>query len=133
MAILSKIRERTVFLIVIIALALFAFVLTDLFKNGGFTSDKNTSTVGLVGDEEITREEFAAQVENIVQQNQGRVTSMQAAKQAWDGKLRQMLLKQEYEKLGLEVGADQITDAMADQLAGDPRFSDENGFLAKQN
>lgn len=131
MAILSKIRERTVFLIVIIALALFAFVLTDLFKNGGFTSDKNTSTVGLVGDEEITREEFAAQVENIVQQNQGRVTSMQAAKQAWDGKLRQMLLKQEYEKLGLEVGADQITDAMADQLAGDPRFSDENGFFSE--
>ncbi|WP_127846089.1 peptidylprolyl isomerase [Psychroflexus aestuariivivens] len=131
MAILSKIRERTVFLIVIIALALFAFVLTDLFKNGGFTSDKTTNTIGVVGDEEITREEFAAQVENIVQQNRGRVTTMQAAKQAWDGKLRQMLLKQEYDKLGLEVGAEQITDAMADQLAGDPRFSDENGFFSE--
>jgi len=129
MAILSKIRERTVFLIVIIALALFAFVLTDLFRNGGFSSDKATNTVGVVGDEEISREQFAAEVENIVQQSQGRVSTMQAAKQAWENNLRRTLLKQEFEKLGLEVGADQITDAMSEQLAGDPRFSNEAGFF----
>jgi peptidylprolyl isomerase/peptidyl-prolyl cis-trans isomerase D len=129
MAILSKIRERTVFLIVIIALALFAFVLTDLFRNGGFSSDKATSSVGVIGDEEIGREEFAAEVENIVQQSQGRVSTLQAANQAWENNLRRTLLKQEFESLGLEVGADQITDAMAQQLAGDPRFSNEAGFF----
>jgi len=129
MAILSKIRERTVFLIVIIALALFAFVLTDLFRNGGFSSDKTTSSVGVIGDEEIGREEFAAEVENIVQQSQGRVSTLQAANQAWENNLRRTLLKQEFESLGLEVGADQITDAMAQQLAGDPRFSNEAGFF----
>lgn len=129
MAILSKIRERTVFLIVIIALALFAFVLTDLFRNGGFSADKASASVGVVGDEEISREEFAAQVEGIVQQSQGRVSSLQAAKQAWENSLRRILLKQEFEKLGLEVGADQITDVMAQQLAGDPRFSNEAGFF----
>ena len=75
MAILSKIRERTVFLIVIIALALFAFVLTDLFRNGGFTADKASSSVGVIGDEEISREQFASQVEGIVQQSQGRVST----------------------------------------------------------
>ena len=129
MAILSKIRERTVFLIVIIALALFAFVLTDLFRNGGFSSDKSTNTVGVIGDEEISREEFAAEVEGIVQQSQGRVSSLQAAKQAWENNLRRTLLQQEFDKLGLEVGADQITDAMSEQLAGDPRFSNEAGFF----
>ena len=129
MAILSKIRERTVFLIVIIALALFAFVLTDLFRNGGLSSDKATSSVGVIGDEEIGREEFAAEVENIVQQSQGRVSTLQAANQAWENNLRRTLLKQEFESLGLEVGADQITDAMAQQLAGDPRFSNEAGFF----
>lgn len=129
MAILSKIRERTVFLIVIIALALFAFVLTDLFKNGGFSADKATSAVGVIGDEEIGREQFAAEVENIVQQSQGRVSTLQAANQAWENNLRRTLLKQEFEKLGLEVGADQITDAMEEQLAGDPRFSNEQGFF----
>jgi peptidylprolyl isomerase/peptidyl-prolyl cis-trans isomerase D len=129
MAILSKIRERTVFLIVIIALALFAFVLTDLFRNGGFTADKASSSVGVIGDEEISREQFASQVEGIVQQSQGRVSTLQAAKQAWENNLRSILLKQEFEKLGLEVGADQITDVMAQQLAGDPRFSNEAGFF----
>ncbi len=129
MAILSKIRERTVFLIVIIALALFAFVLTDLFRNGGFSADKASTAVGVIGDEEIGREQFAAEVENIVQQSQGRVSTMQAANQAWENNLRRTLLKQEFEKLGLEVGADQITDAMAEQLAGDPRFSNEAGFF----
>jgi peptidylprolyl isomerase/peptidyl-prolyl cis-trans isomerase D len=129
MAILSKIRERTVFLIVIIALALFAFVLTDLFKNGGFTGDKNTAPVGVVGDEEINREEFATEVENILRQSQGRTSTLQAAKQAWDNTLRRTLLSQEFKKLGLEVGSDQITDAMSQQLAGDPRFSNEEGFF----
>ena len=127
MAILSKIRERTVFLIVIIALALFAFVLTDLFRNGGFTADKTANNVGVVGDEEISREQFATQVEGLVQQSQGRLSTLQAAKQAWENNLRNILLKQEFEKLGLEVGADQITDVMAEQLAGDPRFSNEAG------
>ncbi|MBZ9628760.1 peptidylprolyl isomerase [Psychroflexus sp. CAK1W] len=129
MAILSKIRERTVFLIVIIALALFAFVLTDLFKNGGFSGDKATSAVGVIGDEEITREGFAAEVESIVQQSQGRISTLQAAKQAWDNNLRRTLLKQEFEKLGLEVGADQITEVMSQQLAGDPRFSNQAGVF----
>lgn len=129
MAILNKIRERTVFLIIIIALALFAFVLTDLFNNGGFSAEKSNTPVGVIGDEEISREQFSADVENIVQQSQGRVTAMQAAKQAWENNLSRVLYSQEFEKLGLEVGADQITDAMEDQLAGDPRFSNEAGYF----
>lgn len=129
MAILNKIRERTVFLIIIIALALFAFVLTDLFKNGGFSADKAASSVGVIGDEEINTEEFSFEVERIIQQSQGRVSTLQAAKQAWDNNLSRTLLRQEFEKLGLEVGSDQITDVMAQELAGDPKFSDEAGFF----
>ena len=53
MAILSKIRERSVFLIIIIALGLFAFLidptkLIDLFKNG-------------------TTKEYLAKVKSIIQ------------------------------------------------------------------
>ena len=33
MAVLNKIRQRSLFLILIIALALFSFVLSDLFRN----------------------------------------------------------------------------------------------------
>ena len=39
MAILNKIRQRSLFLILVIAMALFSFVLADLFKNtDGFNS-----------------------------------------------------------------------------------------------
>lgn len=132
MAILSKIRQRTVFLIVIIALALFSFVLADVIRQGGFTSTKSMNTIGVVGDREISREEFAQMVENRVQQTQGQVSTIQAVNQIWDSQVFNLLLDQELEKLGLEVGSDQITNVMEDQLAGNPTFSNEAGFFDPQ-
>ena len=41
MAILSKIRQRSILLILIIALALFSFVLADVIKSGGFSGNSN--------------------------------------------------------------------------------------------
>ena len=132
MAILSKIRQRTVFLIVIIALALFSFVLADVIRQGGFTSTKSMNTIGVVGDREISREEFAQMVENRVQQSQGQVSTIQAVNQIWDSKVFNLLLDQELDKLGLEVGSDQITNAMEQQLVGNPTFSNEAGFFDPQ-
>lgn len=129
MAILNKIRQRTVFLIVIIALALFSFVLADLIKQGGFTSNKSMSSIGVVGDEDISREEFAQIVENRIQQTQGRTSTIQAVNQVWNSRVYSLLLNQELERLGLEVGPDQIVSVMAEQLAGNPQFSNEAGFF----
>ncbi len=129
MAILNKIRERTVFLIVIIALALFAFVLADLFNNGGFSGNKASTPVGVIDGEEIGREEFSSNVEAIVSNGGGRLSSLQAAKQAWDNFMLRTVLNQEFDKLGLQVGPDQISNAMEEQLAGDPRFSTEDGYF----
>jgi len=39
MAVLNKIRQRSIFLIIIIALALFSFIIGDIFQNLG-SSDK---------------------------------------------------------------------------------------------
>ena len=51
MAVLNKIRQRSVFLIVIIALALFSFVLADLFKTGGFSGQKDQNTIATINGE----------------------------------------------------------------------------------
>ena len=59
MAVLNKIRQRSVFLIAIIALALFAFVLADVLKNGGFSTEKSQRILGSVNDEDIEQQEFA--------------------------------------------------------------------------
>ena len=53
MAILGKIRERSLFLIIIIALALFSFVLSGLFDGNLFS--KNLSEIGEVNGEAISR------------------------------------------------------------------------------
>ena len=60
MAVLSKIRERSLFLILIIAMALFAFVLSGLFDSNMF--NKNVTSIGEVNGEPITREEFGQEV-----------------------------------------------------------------------
>ena len=56
MAVLSKIRQRSILLILIIALALFSFVLADLIQSGGFSRD--TNNVGSVNGEDISFQEF---------------------------------------------------------------------------
>ena len=63
MAILGKIRERSVFLIIIIAMALFAFVLTGLFDVNSPLFNKNTNVIGEINGETISREEFAQLVD----------------------------------------------------------------------
>ncbi|MGC6524972.1 MAG: SurA N-terminal domain-containing protein, partial [Flavobacteriaceae bacterium] len=44
MAVLNKIRQRSIFLIIIIALALFSFIIGDIFQNLG-SSSGNQATI----------------------------------------------------------------------------------------
>ena len=129
MAILNSIRKKTAILILIIALALFAFVLSDLINTSGFSSDKAVQNIGQVGDNAIDRAEFARNVEGFVQQRQGRITTMQAVKQVWDAKVQELALEEEYEKLGIEAGRHQIINRLSEILAGNPNFSNDEGFF----
>ena len=131
MAILSKIRQRTVVLIGVIALALFAFVLADVINQGGFSGEKQTSTVGVIGDEKIEQETFARQVENYRNQLGANASTMRAVNQVWDAQVNQTILKQEFEKLGLQATRAQILDYLEDQLAGNPSFSNEDGLFSE--
>ena len=88
MAVLNKIRQRSVFLIVIIALALFSFVLADVIRNGG-----------------------------------------QVVNQVWDLKLREVVLQEEFEKLGINVGEAQVRQMLRLQLAQNPNFVNEVGMF----
>jgi peptidyl-prolyl cis-trans isomerase D len=63
MAVLSKIRQRSFVLIVIIALALFSFVLADVIQSGGFGS--NSNNVGSVNGTDISSIEFMQKVAQV--------------------------------------------------------------------
>lgn len=129
MAVLNKIRQRSVFLIIIIALALFSFVLADVIRNGGMVSQKSQNTIATINDEEISREEFARQVE-AYQTNMGpNASTMQAVDMVWNMNVRQALLEGQFEELGIEVGEAQIKEALRRQLATNPNFLNEAGMF----
>lgn len=129
MAVLNKIRERSVFLIIIIALALFSFVLADVIRNGGFSSQKSQNVIATVDDEPVDREEFARQVEAYQRNSRGNVTTTQAVNQVWNSVLNQTLLKKEFDKLGIEVGQEQINSVLRQQFAGNPNFTNQAGMF----
>ncbi|MFD2433933.1 SurA N-terminal domain-containing protein [Mesonia maritima] len=129
MAVLNKIRERSVFLIIIIALALFSFVLADVIRSGGFSSQKSQNVIATVNGEEIEREDFARQVENYQRNARGNMTTTQAVNQVWNSSVRQALLNEQFEELGLEVGQEQINAVLRQQFAGNPNFTNEAGMF----
>jgi parvulin-like peptidyl-prolyl isomerase len=128
MAILSKIRERSLFLILIIGLALFSFVLSGVFKNSGGGSN---NSVGEINGENISREEFV----QLVDQQRTRVgtssSQMQNVNNAWENLLREKIYKSQLEKSGVVVGEKDNWDEITKQpfVLNNPQFKNENGLF----
>lgn len=129
MAVLNKIRQRSVFLIIIIALALFSFVLADLIKNGGFSSKNSQNVIATVNGTDIDREEFARDVDAFERNMGGQMSTTQAVNRVWDQKLRQVILEDQIEDLGIRAGEAQIINILSSQMAGDPRFTNAAGVV----
>jgi peptidylprolyl isomerase/peptidyl-prolyl cis-trans isomerase D len=123
MAILSKIRERSMFLILVVGLALFAFVLDPSTISDFFNSTK-VNEIGSVNGETISRQEFSNALENYKQQVGSRVSEMQAAKTVWNELVRQKLYKSQLEEAGITVGEADIMQAIYDSpnIQSDQRF-----------
>lgn len=132
MAILGKIRQRSFFLIVIIALALFSFVLMDLIQAGGFGG--SNSYVGSINGKDIPFEEFNLKVANTEKNgNNGQgMSNTQAANQVWDAEVNIALLEEEFEKLGIRVGADHVVEILKQNQSIAQRFTNELGGFDKK-
>lgn len=132
MAILGKIRQRSFFLIVIIALALFSFVLMDLIQAGGFGG--SNSYVGSINGKDIPFEEFNLKVANTEKNgNNGQgMSNTQAANQVWDAEVNIALLEEEFEKLGIRVGADHVVEILKQNPSIAQRFTNELGGFDKK-
>lgn len=127
MAILSKIRQRSIFLIAIIALALFAFVLTDVIKNGGLSTGKSQRIVGTVNDDDLSQQEFAEKVD-VARNRYGRgFTTTQAVNQVWEQEVRRIVLEDQYDELGITIEGDRVGSIIQDALQDNPNFQDADG------
>ncbi|HEX8563619.1 MAG TPA: peptidylprolyl isomerase [Flavobacterium sp.] len=126
MAVLSKIRQRSLLLILVIGFCLLAFIIGDIFNSGGF----NTSSkyVGSVNGKDITFEEFRTKVGNTEKSGQG-MTSTQAANRVWDQEVAIALLSDEFDNIGLRAGEKHIIEALkANQNIGqNPAFLNQKG------
>ena len=126
MAILSKIRDRSMFLILIVGLALFAFVLDPSSIQQFFSSSK-VNSVGQINGEDIDRDEFAKQVEAYKTQSGGRATQMQAVNAVWNSMVSEKIFQAQLEKAGIVVGEKDIWDAMIalPEIQNSPLFKNE--------
>ena len=128
MAVLNKIRQRSIFLIIIIALALFSFIIGDIFQNLG-SSDKSQTVVATVNGEDIDRDAFMNQVENMQRQSGGSVSNTQAMNRVWDQELRNKVMQTQYDALGISIERDYMRQLLKQNLGTFEEFKNEVGLF----
>lgn len=126
MAVLSKIRQRSLLLIVVIGFCLLAFVIGDLIQGGGFQS--TPKYVGTINGEDISYEDFRTKVD-VAEKSQQGMTNTQAVSTVWDQLVSVALLNEQFEKLGINVGENQILEMLKQnpQIGQNPQFQNAAG------
>ncbi|MGZ9735124.1 peptidylprolyl isomerase [Flavobacterium sp. GNP002] len=128
MAVLQKIRQRSLLLILVIGFCLLAFIIGDIFNSGGFSS--TSKDVGSIDGKDISFEDFRVKVSNVEKSGQG-ITSTEAANRVWEQEVSIALLTSEFDKLGLRVGEKHLLEVLkADQnIGGNPLFLNAAGVF----
>lgn len=128
MAVLSKIRQRSLLLILVIGFCLLAFVVGDVLNSGGFQSTPRD--VGSVNGDEISYDDFRVKVDNVEKSGQG-ITSSQAVGRVWEQEVTISLMNAEFEKLGLRVSEEQVMDVLkqSQDIGQNPSFLNDAGVF----
>ncbi|MBT8315749.1 MAG: SurA N-terminal domain-containing protein, partial [Maribacter sp.] len=131
MAILENIRKRTTVLILIIGLALFAFVISGVFTSNDLGGGKIGSSVAEINGNEISIDDFRRKVETASNRFGPSASSMQVVNQVWDQEVRNSILGQQFEDLGIDIERDQIMNYIKTipSYSQNPQFTDENGVF----
>lgn len=119
MAILGKIREKSIVLILVIGMALFAFVISGVFDGAGTITQE---PVAIVGDKKITIEQFSRRVD-AVERNTG-MSNVQAVNTIWNQIVTEHSFDQLKESLGLAVGRHHVENF----IANSPGFTQDSRF-----
>ncbi|GAK99215.1 peptidyl-prolyl cis-trans isomerase [Nonlabens ulvanivorans] len=128
MAILGKIRSQGLILILVIALALFAFIIQGLLTSNGAAK---ASSLGSVGSTELDREAFARRVEATMQQRGAGTSTVQAVNSVWDAEVRDAVLNMQINEAGIEVSDEAVKNQVKSMYANAPIFLDENGQFSE--
>lgn len=129
MAVLSKIRQRSLVLILVIGFCLLAFIIGDIINSGGFGVTRN---VGSVNGKDIPVQDFLQKVNDLQARQQG-ISPTQAANAVWNQEVDNILFEERFEKAGLRVGKEHILNVYAQdpQVAQNPQFQNALGKFDK--
>jgi peptidyl-prolyl cis-trans isomerase D len=122
MAVLSKIRQRSFIVILVVGFAIVAFILGALIENGRLVS--SSKNAGTINGTDIPFEDFRAKVD-VAQKSQQGMTMMQATNGVWDQEVKRVLLEEQYSKLGIRISDDQLINIIKE----DPQFAQNPQFL----
>lgn len=131
MAVLSKIRQRSILLIGVIGFCLLAFIVGDIINSGGFGGVSRH--VGSVNGTDIPSQDFITKVSDLEKRQQG-ISATQAANAVWNQEVESILLEERYEKAGIIVGREHVLNMYAQdpQISGNPQFQNALGKFDKK-
>jgi peptidyl-prolyl cis-trans isomerase D len=119
MSVIQKIREKYAAVsIAVIALSLIGFILMDALSSRSSLFTGNQTVIGEVNGEEINIKDFDADLndyENNYRQQGMEVNEnmrQQLIEMIWNSKIDEILMQKEYNKLGLEFSAADISNAL---------------------
>ena len=114
MALIGRIRKQSGFLVIIIGVALAAFVLGDFIKK----RPKTANFIAEVAGEKINPTDFNKKVEeniSIRKQNAGKenltpTENYEVRQQTWNQVMNEIVMNKQYEELGITVTVDELND-----------------------
>ena len=128
MAVLGKIREKSIFLIIVIGLALFAFIISGAIGSDYGNIGPN-EPIGEVDGEEVLLSNYRSLVEQ--DQKVYGSSTIESVNKVWDQYITSLVLKSQIDLLEIDAGRNQIEQVVSsDQnLTQDSRFINEAGFF----
>ena len=125
MAVLGQIRKRSFFLILVIGMALFAFVIADVFNRAGPNSSSD-DPIGVVNDIDMDLNYFRSLVEQT--ERSYNLSTMESVSNVWDQLVKSTIFNQQFEYLGIDAGKEQIEMMLSqnESITNDPRFQNSS-------
>ncbi len=128
MAVLGQIRKRSFFLILVIGMALFAFVIADVFNRAGPNSSSD-EPIGIVNDTDIDLDNFRRLVEQT--ERSYNLSTMESVNTVWDQLIKSTIFNEQFKNLGIDAGKEQIEMMLSqnESIINDPRFQNSSGIF----
>lgn len=113
---IQKIQNKSGCLLLVIGIAMMAFVLTDLLSSGSTIFGSNSNSVGKIGGKDVDYNEYNNMYEQFITNVQNSNPDLvideamrkQYQDQAWNAIVQQKLIENQYDKLGLGVSAEEL-------------------------